>query len=315
MSLRLRLLTAASRRFAKRQIAKAADPVPLRALFERVARQLFRPPPFTLVRHTLLAPDLAGLIISNRPGSHPVRPRKAVLYLHGGAFVAGRPAGFVGLTARIARLTRLEVFVPDYRLAPEHPFPAAVEDARRAWDSLIARGYRARDIVLGGDSAGGNLALGLLAELLAQGTSPAGLFAFSPVTDLTFSGESITANADADAVLPVERRADLVRLYLQGAAPDDPRASPLFASFRNPPPVFLQFSKTEVLADDSRRMAERLRAAGGTVIIDAWPDAPHVWVLFDGQVPEARQALKRAAAFIVPLVEPDQTAASEAGKR
>lgn len=298
MSLRLRLLILGSRLLAKRQIARVPDPLPLRPLFDRLARRLFRAPPLTLIRDTQLAPGLPALIVSNRPGSHPVRLRKVVLYLHGGAFVAGHPQGFASILGRVARLTRAEVCAPDYRLAPEHPFPAAVEDARAAWDGLVARGYRPCDIVIGGDSAGGNLALGLLAALLAEGQRPAGLFAFSPVTDLTFSGGTITSNAVSDPVLPAARRADLNRFYLAGADPTDPRASPLFANFEAPPPVFLQYSETEILADDSRRMADRLRAAGGDVVLDAWPDAPHVWAIFDGLLPEARVALKRASAFI-----------------
>jgi epsilon-lactone hydrolase len=310
MSLRLRLLLAASRVLVRPKIARASNPVPLRRLFDRIARRVFRAPPFTLVRDATLAPALPALIISNRPGSHPVRRRKVVLYFHGGGFVAGRPANFAAMLARIARLTRCEVIAPAYRLAPENPFPAAVADARAAWDALIARGCRPGDIVIGGDSAGGNLALGLLAALLGEGTRPAGLFAFSPVTDLTFSGASVTANAGRDAVLPAARRDDLLGFYLQGAAPDDPRASPLFARYPDPPPVLLQYAATEILADDSRRMAERLRAAGGAVTLDIWPDAPHVWVLFDGLLPEARQALLRVATFVNALFDGDQAGAS-----
>jgi len=219
------------------------------------------------------------------------------------------------MLARLARLTGCEVIAPDYRLAPEHPFPAAVRDARSAWDGLIARGYQPEDVVIGGDSAGGNLALGLLAALLSEGIRPAGLYAFSPVTDLTFSGASIRANEGSDRLLPAARRGDLVRFYLGGAAPDDPRASPLLADFAAPPPVFLQFSETEILADDSRRMAAKLRAAGAVVTLDSWPDAPHVWVLFDGFIPEAREGLKRAAAFVNARFDGDQAKVSEAGRR
>lgn len=315
MSLRLRFLVAASRVFVKRQIARAPDPLPLRAKLDRAAPRLFRAPPLTLLRALDLAPGLPALLVSNRPGSHPVRPRKAVLYLHGGGFIAGHPRAFAGMLGRIARLTSTEVIAPDYRLAPEYPFPAAVEDARRAWDALVARGYRPSDIVIGGDSAGGNLALGLLSALLAEGTRPAGLFAFSPLTDFTFSGASIQGNAEADCVLPASRGADLAGYYLQGAPATDPRASPLLAGFAAPPPVFLQFSESEILADDSRRMAEVLRAAGGEVTLDPWPNAPHVWVLFDGLIPEARAALVRVAGFINARFDAGQAGASAAGSR
>jgi acetyl esterase/lipase len=310
MSWRMRILLWLSRTFAKRQLAGVPDPLPLRPMFDIQARWIFRLPPYTLIRRIALAPQLPAIVVSNRPGSHPVRSRKVLLYLHGGAFIVGRPENFAGLMARLSRLTRTEVVAPDYRLAPEHPFPAAVEDARAAWAGLIARGYAPADIVIGGDSAGGNLALGLLAKLLGEGARPAGLFAFSPVCDLTFAGPSIALNATTDAILPAERRDELMGYYLGGASPGDPRASPLMAEFTNPPPVFLQFAETEILADDSRRMAAKLRAAGGEVTLDVWPDAPHVWVLFDGYVPEARAALLRVAGFVNALFGDGQTGAS-----
>lgn len=315
MSLRLRLFRSVSRALVRRLAERAAEPEPLRRLLDRMARWLLRLPPHTVLTETLLADDLPALVVSNRPGSRPVRPGRILLYLHGGAFVAGRPKNFAGMLGRLARLTRCEVIAPDYRLAPEHPFPAAVNDSRAAWDALIARGYRPENIVLGGDSAGGNLALVLLAGLLAEGTRPAGLFAFSPVTDLTFSGRSIEANAMRDPVLPVSCRGDLLRYYLPGAAPDDPRASPLCADYRDPPPVFLQFSETEILADDSRRMARRLEAAGGKVVLDPWPDTPHVWVLLDGILPEARIGLQRAAIFVNSCLEAGQAGVETAGSR
>jgi acetyl esterase/lipase len=298
MSLRLTLLNLGGHLALKPVLSWIPDPLPLRRLFERFARASFRPPPHTLIRDILLAPDLPALIISNRPGSHPPRPGKAILYFHGGAFMAGSPHTHSAMLARISRLTRSEVVAPFYRLAPEHPFPAAPEDARAAWEGLRRRGYRPEDIVLGGDSAGGNLALGLLAALLAEGLRPAGLFAFSPVTDLTFSGQSIVENVRRDPLLPARRRSEFERLYLRGAPPGDVRASPLFAAFPSPPPVFLQYSESEILRDDSRRMAETLRAMGGRVELDEWRAAPHVWVLFDRLVPEAREGLTRAARFI-----------------
>lgn len=313
MSFRLRLFVAAARASARPLITRATNPAPLRCAFERFSRRILRPAPFTLVRDIRLGSALPAIVVSNRPGSHPPRRSKVIFYLHGGAFVAGAPRDFVPVLARIARLTRTEVVAPAYRLAPEHPFPAAVEDARSAWQALIDAGHHPGDIMLGGDSAGGNLALGLLAGLLAEGATPAGLFAFSPVTDLTFSGASMVENVEDDPILPAERRQDMARLYLGGEPPDDPRASPLLADFPHPPPVFLQFSSTEILADDSRRMAAKLRASGGDVTLDEWPNAPHVWVLLDGLLPEARIALRRVADFVNRRF--DQAVTREAGNR
>ncbi len=315
MSARLRLVAGVSRALVKPLVARTLDPLPLRRRFERFARLVFRFPPYTLLRPILLAPGLDALLISNRPGSHPPRLGKVLLYFHGGAFVAGSPRTHAAMLARLARMTRLEVIAPDYRLAPEHPFPAAVEDARTAWDALLARGYEPGNIALGGDSAGGNLALGLCAALLAEGQRPAGLVAFSPVTDLTFSGRSVVENRRQDAVLPAGRRQDLLSYYLPGHAPEDPRASPLLAQFPNAPPVFLQYAATEILRDDCRRMAARLRDAGGEVICDEWADAPHVWVIFDGYVPEAREGLRRAADFLTRLWPDDQASAKAPASR
>ncbi len=298
MSLRLKLLILGTRLWAKPAIAIVPNPLWHRALFALFARIVFRPPPFTLMRRGWLGADLPALTISNRPGSHPPRRGKVVLYFTGGGFIAGSPQSHGAMLARIARLARCEVVSPFYRLAPEHPFPAAPDDAMTAWEGLMARGYAPGDIVLGGDSAGGNLALGLLAALLAKGQRPAGLFAFSPLTDISFSGASIHENARRDALLPAGRRHELAELYLRGTPADDPRASPLLADFPSPPPVFLQYAETEILRDDSRRMAAKLRASGGEVTEDVWPHAPHIWMIFDGLVPESRAALRRAAQFI-----------------
>ena len=269
-----------------------------RALLDRVAPKLFRAPPLSLYRWEHLTPDLRALRISNRPGSHPPKPGKVMLYFHGGGFIAGSPLTHRHMLARLSRLTRVEVVAPRYRLAPEHPFPAAFEDACDAFDALMAQGYKPEDIILGGDSAGGSLALAVLARLTAEGCAPRALFAFSPLTDMSFSGESFRANAATDPCLPASRSGLLSDWVLAGADPTDPRISPLFAAFAAPPPVFLQFGDTEILRDDSRRMAAHLRAAGGEVTCDEWANCPHVWVLMDGLVPEAREALTRVAGFV-----------------
>ncbi|WP_300519960.1 alpha/beta hydrolase [Aliiroseovarius sp.] len=269
-----------------------------RALLDRVAPKLFRAPPLSLYRWERLAPNLRALLISNRPGSHPPRPGKVILYFHGGGFIAGSPLTHRHMLARLSRMTRVEVVAPRYRLAPEHPFPAAFEDACAAFDALVARGYSPQEIILGGDSAGGSLALSLLARLTGERRVPRALFAFSPLTDMSFSGDSFRANALADPVLPASRSGLLSDWVLAGAEATDPRISPLFARFVAPPPVLLQFGDTEILRDDSRRMAARLRAAGGEVICDEWVNCPHVWALMDGLVPEARESLTRVASFV-----------------
>jgi len=211
--------------------------------------------------------------------------------------VAGSAFTHRGLAGRLARAAGLRVLLPHYRLAPEDPLPAALRDARRAWEALIAEGFSPSDIALGGDSAGGGLAFALLAELCAAGTPPRAIIGFSPWTDLTGQGASITGNAEADPLFPAERFGDLVGFALGEVPPEDPRLSPLFAAFPAPPPVLIQVGLTEILRDDSLRLAERLRSFGAPVTLETWPDTPHVWQMF-GFLPEARQAIASAARFL-----------------
>ncbi|MEO6300452.1 MAG: alpha/beta hydrolase fold domain-containing protein [Paracoccaceae bacterium] len=297
MSFRLRLLNRGLRGLAKPRLAKADDPVAARRNFVRVAR-LFRMPPYVL-----------HLVEDGRTALHWVSVRRrnpdwVVLYLHGGAYATGSPVTHRALMARIAKLTGLQVVAPVYRLAPEHPAPAAFEDAVAAHAMLIAKGYAADRIILGGDSAGGGLALALLADICAKGQRPAGLFAFSPWTDLALGGDSLARNALADVFLPVSRIGFTVDLVIGALSDRDPRVSPLYAEFITPPPVLLQVGTTEILLDDSRRMAEKLRQAGGAVILSEWPDCPHVWQMADGYLPEARAALVDVAEFVAELVSP-----------
>jgi acetyl esterase/lipase len=298
VSARLTLVSIVLRLFIKPYLARAAHPEANRRLIERGAKRWFRAPPYAIYRETRLTEGLRGLTISARPGSHPVPTDKVVLYIHGGGFIAGSPETHRAMLARLAWLARVEIVAPDYRIAPEHPFPAAVEDTLAAWDALVARGYRPENIVIGGDSAGGNLALVLLSRLIARGERPAGLFALSPLTDFTFSGDTMQANLSRDSLLPAARGKDVATWYLAGADPQNPEASPLHADFPDPPPVLLQYAETEILCADCTRLAAKLRAAGGDVTEQVWPDAPHVFQIFDGWVPEARDALRGVAGFV-----------------
>lgn len=228
------------------------------------------------------------------------RNRKGViLYLHGGAYVMGGPETHKAMLARLAVLSGIDSVLPDYRLAPEHPFPAAVDDALISYLALLERGYPAQRIVLGGDSAGGGLMLALLHVICADGLpKPGACFAFSPWTDLTLSGTSLRENAEADVFLPVDRTEESRDLYLAGANPADPRASPLFGTFKGAPPVLVQVGDTEILLDDSLRMVDELKAQGVDATVEIWTDMPHVWQIFQGHLEGADEALSRVAAFL-----------------
>lgn len=281
------------RTIEKPHLTRIRDPRDLRHSFEKKAKLYFRAPFGSVFRSSRIA-DVPVLNVSARD----VRPEAGplMLYFHGGCYVFGSPKTHRAMLARLSKITGLPACLPDYRLAPEHPFPAALEDALAVYKALCDR---PGGVILGGDSAGGGLVFALLADILAKGLpSPLGAFAFSPHTDFTFSGESFAANADADALLPAGRAREMAELYLADTAPDTPRASPLFADFTGAPPVWVTAGDTEILLDDTRRIAQRLRAQGVDVeeVIEA--DLPHVWMIFQGVLPEAAQTLKALAAWI-----------------
>lgn len=305
MSLRLGCVNLFLKTFAKPRLRRLTDPTKARADLERSTRWFFRPAPFTLTLpirlKTISGQEISALSILNHPAKRrqtSQKPAPVIFYIHGGGFIAGSPLSHAKMLSRLSQLTGLEIIAPYYRLAPEHAFPAAYDDILAAFLALLGKGYAASDIIIGGDSAGGGLAFALMAKLCADGITPRALFAFSPLTDMRFHGNSITENAQNDPILPTTQRGVITEMYLRGHSPDDPRASPLLADFPHAPPVFLQFSNSEILRDDSLRMAAKLQAGGTWVEIDAWENTPHVWVLFDGVLPEARQALRRLAAFL-----------------
>ena len=214
----------------------------------------------------------------------------------------GSPETHRALLARIARDCGLPAVLPRYRLAPEHPHPAALEDLLAVYTVLAAE---EGPVVLGGDSAGGALALMLLARVLHLGLPlPRAVFAFSPLTDLTFSGASLRSNATTEAVLPAERAPELARLYLQDRLPEAAALSPLSGEFAGAPPVWLCASDSEILHDDTRRMARHLAAQGVAVTERIEPGLPHVWPLFHDTLPEARRTLRALADWLSPPAPP-----------
>lgn len=240
------------------------------------------------------------------PGGVPARRMAGdplLLWLHGGAYCIGSSRTHGAMAAALATRIGAGALLPDYRLAPEHPFPAALADVRAVWKALGAAGVAPERIVLGGDSAGGGLALALLHELIsAKGPLPAAVVTFSPWVDLTGTAASLKGLARRDVLIPVERFEEMREQYLAGADPRDPRASPVFGRFDGAPPVLIQSSRAEVLRDDARAMAARLAGDGVAVSHDEWGSVPHVWQIYQGRLPEADAALDRAAAFLAPLI-------------
>ena len=219
-------------------------------------------------------------------------PGKTLLYLHGGGYTVGTPELYRVFTWRLAEAACCRVLAIDYRLAPEHPYPAAVEDAVASYRWLLDQGHSGHDLAVAGDSAGGNLVLVLLQRLREEGLPmPASALCYSPWTDLTGSGASVILNARRDPMLPGHRLRDAAELYAPGADHRDPLISPLFADLHGMPPLSIHVGSTEVLLDDSTRLADRARSAGVSVDLNIWPAQPHVFPVLARLLPEGRQAL------------------------
>jgi acetyl esterase/lipase len=231
-------------------------------------------------------------------GAPELAARKGtLLYLHGGAWCVHVPALYGAFAAKLSALTGLRVLLVDYRLAPEHPFPAAVDDCLAVYRSLLA-GPGNRPQVIAGDSAGGNLSLiTLMRARDAQLPLPSCAVLLSPATDIAMSGPSIRYNVKADPMFSAGAGDLLPSMYCPDLDRTDPLISPLYGNWANLPPLFFMAGSTEMLLDDSVRAHDRAQQAGTNSRIDVWPDMPHVFPLFS-MLPEARHALGDIVAFI-----------------
>jgi acetyl esterase/lipase len=228
------------------------------------------------------------------------RDDPCILYLHGGGFRIGSTRSHRELMARIAVDARCNVLGLDYRRAPEHLFPAALDDTVAAYMGLVAQGFDPSRVALVGDSAGANLVLGTLLAMRDRGERmPAAAVLMSPWVDLTAAGESYRTRAEAD---PIHQRSMILALahgYLNGSvAPDDPQASPLFADLRGLPPLLIQVGGRETLLSDSMRLAERAKAAGVVAELRVYENMIHVFQQFPNELSEAREAIAEAGAFL-----------------
>jgi acetyl esterase/lipase len=245
--------------------------------------------------------QLAGLPVEWVTPSSLAQPDAApiCLYLHGGAFVMGGLNSHRDLAAQLAQRAQIRLLMVDYRLAPEHPFPAALDDALAVYRTLLAQGIPAQRLLLGGDSAGGNLALGTAQAIQAQGLPlPAALVLFSPWLDLTDQSPSRHANATTDVMLSQPLLDEAAALYAPGMALDDARLSPLFGPMAGLPPCLLVASRAEILIDDARRLQQQMLAAGGQIELLEWANTPHAFPVMARYLPEGRAALDQTARFI-----------------
>jgi len=240
-----------------------------------------------------------GAISLQRVVTPKSRTERAVLYLHGGGYVSGGPAHYRHFVWRIADALAATVWVLAYRLAPEHPFPAALEDAAEAYAYLAESTSDTSAVFVMGDSAGGGLALALLMKLRDENrVLPRAAVALSPWTDLALTGRSLLENARADPMLNARHLPDIARLYLGGADPRTPYASPLYGDPARLPPVLIQVGSDEILRDDAVRMADKLGHHNPQSRLEVWPRMPHCWQLCVPVLPEARRAIGNIASFV-----------------
>lgn len=292
-SIQQRLATLHARLVQKPLLALVSRPSVLRRLFTINAILNFRRPHG--LRLTRM-PQTRCIGVDCADGTTP--KQGTLLYIHGGAFVLGSLRGYQHLLARLSQLSGLRTVFLDYRLAPEHPFPAAVDDAEAAWRALCAD-PASGPLTLAGDSAGGNIALALLQRIIAFDLPrPCAVAVMSPITDLRLHNATLRTNRRHDPLVSTRWGARGVAAYLDGADPTHPDASPILGDFSGAPPVLIHVDRTEVLYDDARLMAEALRAQGVDVTLTVTTGLPHVWHLNVGRTPEADKYVAEIAHFL-----------------
>ena len=267
----------AARRARMEQMGRRAAP-PREARFKRV--------------------DADGVPVTWVSGPSANRDR-TILYLHGGGYYAGSLATHQALTANISMEAGAPLLLVEYRLAPEHPFPAALEDATRSYRWLLRQGLPPERIAIAGDSAGGGLAIAAMLELKASGGPlPAAGVCLSPWFDLAMTGESTRTKASVDPTLRSSDMPFVAWCYLRSADPRTPTASPLYGDLSGLPPILIQAGTNEILLDDARRFAERAGQMGVSVQLEIWEEMFHVWHAYSRVVPEARKAIAAIGGFL-----------------
>jgi epsilon-lactone hydrolase len=290
------------------RIDTAADVATVRAAFDALMSQI--PVPADLTRKPTQVGGVDGIEVltdGNDTG-------RTILYFHGGVYVIGSAATSVALVGELVRRTGFNAVTLDYRLAPEHPYPAAVEDARAAYEGLLDQGVHPGQIVLAGESAGGGLAIAtLLAAREAGLPMPSCAFVMSPYADLTLSGESLDERAALDPILAPAGLRARVTDYLAGADPADPLISPIFGDLSGLPPLLIQVGSHEVLLSDALRLTQRAATADVAVTLDVTPGVPHVFQGFASVLDEAGAALDRASKFLRSQLAREQSRSQSTG--
>ncbi|MCT4607659.1 MAG: alpha/beta hydrolase [Pelagimonas sp.] len=295
MSFAARCLNRWLRWTEKPALRRADDPVKFRKTVERRARLFFHGPKVPWCRKTYA--NVPGLEITPQGADASA----VILYFHGGGYVFGSSRMYRPMMSKIAKQAGIAAVLPDYRLAPEHLFPAAFEDGLAIYQELS----KDRQVILGGDSAGGGIALAVLAEVLqCDLPKPLGLFCFSPLLDASLTNPQLDAQADADVILPLEKIRSIMDTYLDGYDPKDPRVSLAFADFAGAPPIWGAISDSEIFAGDFALFVEKLETQHVVTTVEVAQNLPHVWPLFHTLLPEARETLGNLTYWIKGLKGP-----------
>jgi monoterpene epsilon-lactone hydrolase len=223
----------------------------------------------------------------------------AILYLHGGGYTIGSIKTHRSMVSYLSKAAGMRALLIEYRLAPEHPFPAAVEDSVAAYRWLLGTGFEPAKIAIAGDSAGGGLTVATMVKLREESEPlPAAAACLSPWVDMEGIGESMNTRAEVDPIVERGPLLEMAEAYLGGTDPREPLAAPLYADLKGLPPMLIQVGTAEILFDDSTRLAERAKKAGVDVTLEPWEDMIHIWQFFASMVPEGRDAVDRIASFI-----------------
>ena len=290
MSMRASLISFFLRRTLKKTMSNFADPISVRARFSSSPKKLSS----KIKTERLDAGGVPGSWLSQQNAD----VSKVVLYLHGGGYVFGGYGSHCEIASKMAGLIGGRALLLEYRLAPEHPFPAAFEDTLASYRWLLTNGYKPQDVFLAGDSAGGGLSVALLLKLKKVGLPlPKAVCLFSPWVDLTCAAASIESNALTDCMLSPGALNRFKSHYLRGADPLDERASPIFGDLSGLPPTYVAVGSKEILLDDSRQLVEKIRSTGGSAELSVWRNMPHVFPILSSVIPEGRLVLKEFSSF------------------
>jgi epsilon-lactone hydrolase len=273
--------------------ADAKTPQEMRPVLERLFKE------FPSAPQVKCEPVSAGGVKAEWITAPNAAADRAILYLHGGGYIMGSIDTHRELIARLSKAAQARILALDYRLAPEHAFPAPVEDTTAAYRWMLAQGLKASRIAVAGDSAGGGLTVAALVAFREAGLPmPAAGIPISPWVDLEAIGESMKSRASQDPIVRPEMIREIASVYLAGQNPRSPLAAPLYADLHGLPPLLIHVGDAEALLDDSRRLADRAKAAGVNVTLEVWPEMPHVWHLFAHFLPEGQRAIDRAGEFV-----------------